>query len=395
MRRTMQRKCEGTPSICKIDECRRHRHRRRHIRSIEAREAASCGNARAVKPPFAEQRLQHESSLAPAGSSGPRPRTAQDALIRCAAVSVCACGSPGRRKLFDARSVLSSALSGVSRSSSAAPRDIWFAEQHTRLPADAGGAFMRQARLVRYQYQRPLPRDLAAARPDNRSSPSIEIVRRWTRCALSCTAVTLPPARRRRRRVANPDRSPRRSKPTTNARAAAFRLRNRLVRVAGERALIKVFDRGERGLIAEHTRRETSDAAGHAPAEHEQAQRQRRRHDQANGPPDPAPEDRRDDHRERREPRAASVQQRLDYLPTNSSTVTKSAIDQIAMSQPGLTAAASAVASPPAIQMPTYGTSRSKAARMPHRIGLGTPIEKSPAPIATPRAAFNPSCETK
>ena len=71
-----------------------------------------------------------------------------------------------------------------------------------------------------------------------------------------------------------------------------------------------------------------------------------------------------------------------------ASVTTNSASVQPAIAQPGSTAAASATGSTAAMNEPTYGTKRSSAPSVPHRIGLGTPISSSPSPMMTPNEAL-------
>ena len=85
----------------------------------------------------------------------------------------------------------------------------------------------------------------------------------------------------------------------------------RLVGIAGEHALVEVLGRAQRRPVAEqHVEEfEPLDMA----AEHDEAEGQRRRdQEQADRPPQPGPEDRRDDDREGRQAGALAVDERLD-----------------------------------------------------------------------------------
>ena len=77
--------------------------------------------------------------------------------------------------------------------------------------------------------------------------------------------------------------------------------------------------------------------------------------------------------------------------PTNSSITMYSAAVQIAIDQPGSTAAASAIGSPAAMNEPIYGTKRSSADSIPQSTGFGTPIKYRPTPITKPKVALMPS----
>ena len=85
-----------------------------------------------------------------------------------------------------------------------------------------------------------------------------------------------------------------------------------LVRVAGEHALVEALDRRQRRPVAQQHVEELQPL--HVPAQHHQAEGQRRRQDQPDRAPQPAPEDRRDHHREGRQAGAVAVDQRLDHL---------------------------------------------------------------------------------
>ncbi len=84
------------------------------------------------------------------------------------------------------------------------------------------------------------------------------------------------------------------------------------VGVTGEDALVEVLRQGQRRHLAEQDleRVERLDVA----ARHHQAQGQGRRHHQAHRTPDPAPENRRDHHRQRRQAGGVAVQEGLHQL---------------------------------------------------------------------------------
>jgi len=82
------------------------------------------------------------------------------------------------------------------------------------------------------------------------------------------------------------------------------------MRIVCQQALVKVLRRRERGLITEeHVEKSES---VHMTPENQKAERERRRQHEPDGPPDPGPEDGRDDHSERRKARAVLPQHRLD-----------------------------------------------------------------------------------
>ena len=87
----------------------------------------------------------------------------------------------------------------------------------------------------------------------------------------------------------------------------------RLLRVVGEHALVEVLDRRQRRAVAEqHV--EEFEPIDVAP-EHDEADGERGREQEAHRSPEPGPEQGRDQHRERRDARRVSVDQRLDDLP--------------------------------------------------------------------------------
>lgn len=85
-----------------------------------------------------------------------------------------------------------------------------------------------------------------------------------------------------------------------------------VIRVAGERSLVKVFDRSQRGLVAkQHVEKfEPRNVA----TEDQQAKCQRSGQNEPNWPPYPAPENRSYDDRKWGKASAMAVQQRLDDL---------------------------------------------------------------------------------
>ena len=92
-----------------------------------------------------------------------------------------------------------------------------------------------------------------------------------------------------------------------------FRRFQSFVRIAREHALIEVFRRRESGSVAQEDVEELKPL--HMSPQHHEAERQGRGDKQAHGPPEPGPEDRGDDDGEGREPRALSVDDRLDHMP--------------------------------------------------------------------------------
>jgi hypothetical protein len=87
-------------------------------------------------------------------------------------------------------------------------------------------------------------------------------------------------------------------------------LLERLVRIAGEHALVEVLGRAQRRPVAEQHVEELE--ALDMAAEHDEAERQRRRDEEPDRPPEPGPEDRRDNDRERRQAGALAIDERLD-----------------------------------------------------------------------------------
>ena len=68
---------------------------------------------------------------------------------------------------------------------------------------------------------------------------------------------------------------------------------------------------------------------------------------------------------------------------------------QIIIDQPGPTAAANTTASNAAIQVPTYGTKRSKPVSTPNSNAPGTPMIASPIEMTMPTPMLMPSCARK
>ena len=128
--------------------------------------------------------------------------------------------------------------------------------------------------------------------------------------------------------------------------------RHDLLGVARHRALVEALGHRQRRRVAQqHV--EEAEAVDVAARDH-QAQRQRRRHEQPDRAPDPAPEDRRDHHRQRRQPGAVAVQLRLDDLRRRAAPprANRPSVSNTSV-QPGSTAAAINAALPAAMNTPT------------------------------------------
>ena len=159
-----------------------------------------------------------------------------------------------------------------------------------------------------------------------------------------------------------------------------------LGRIAGKHALVKDFRGRKRRPIPEHDIKEFQ--ALDMASKHDQTYRQGRGQHQPYGPPKCRPERRRRDDGNRRKPGAVAVDHRLDDMSYERFHNKKKCRVHNSMDQPGSTATARASGKAAAITAPMYGTKRSTAARMPHRIGLGIPMSHKPMPITTPKAPF-------
>ena len=91
-----------------------------------------------------------------------------------------------------------------------------------------------------------------------------------------------------------------------------LRLLQRGVRVVGEHTLVEAFDRGQRRAVPKDHVQELEPRD--MPPQHHQAESERGGQDEADGPPQPRPEDRRHHHRKRRQAGAVAVDERLYHL---------------------------------------------------------------------------------